>query len=203
MISENTDQSRSTPSAAWALFWAGSSVVTLASLLVLTAWIDEDHPLGFVTPYRGYVVTILLVLFGIPAVESGSKVLLAIAQRRTSPDVAGALRIVARIAAYGIVISAVVSVLTSNAAAALTLGSFAGLVAGFTGQAVMGNALAGLFMAIARPIKVGDRVTIGSNSGIVSRISLMHTVLSEEDHETLIPSSNIVNAVLIRHKTNG
>lgn len=201
-MSDSTSESRPTPSVAWALFLAGASVIALVGLLVLTAWIEEDHPFGFLTPYRNYVVISLLVLFGIPAVENGSKAFLAIAQRRTSPDVAGALRVIVRIVAYGIIMSIVVSILTSNAAAALTMGSFAGLVAGFASQTVMGNTLAGLFMTIARPIKVGDRVTIGGNSGIVIRISLMHTVLSEEDREILIPSSNIVNAVLVRHKAS-
>ena len=199
-MSGNTSQPSSAPSVAWALLWAGASVVALAGLLVLTAWIEEGRPVGFLAPYTDYVVVTLLALFGIPAVENGSKVLFAIAQKRISPDFAGALRIIARIVAYGIIISTVVSVLTSNAAAALTMGSFAGLVAGFASQTVMGNAVAGLFMAIARPIKVADSVTIGGNSGVVIKITLMHTVLNAEDREILIPSSNIVNAVLVRHK---
>ncbi len=201
-MSDSTIQFKPAPSVAWALFWAGASVIALAGLLVLTAWIEEDQPVGFLAPYRDYVVVSLLALFGIPAVENGSKGLFAIAQRRISPDFAGALRVIVRIVAYGIIMSTVVSVLTSNAAAALTMGSFAGLVAGFASQTVMGNAVAGLFMVIARPIKVADRVTIGGNSGIVIKITLMHTVLSGEDREILIPSSNIVNTVLVRHKSS-
>ena len=199
-MSGSTSQPSPAPSVAWALLWAGASVVALAALLVLTAWIEEGRPVGFLAPYTDYIVVTLLALFGIPAVENGSKVLFAIAQRRISPDSAGALRVIARIVAYGIILSTVVSVLTSNAAAALTMGSFAGLVAGFASQTVMGNAVAGLFMAIARPIKLADSVTISGNSGIVIKITLMHTVLNTEDREILIPSSNIVNAVIVRHK---
>ena len=199
-MSGSTNQPSPAPSVAWTLLWAGASVVALAAFLVLTAWIEEGRPVGFLAPYTDYIVVTLLALFGIPAVENGSKVLFAIAQRRISPDFAGALRVIARIVAYGIILSTVVSVLTSNAAAALTMGSFAGLVAGFASQTVMGNAVAGLFMAIARPIKLADSVTIGGNSGIVIKITLMHTVLNTEDREILIPSSNIVNAVLVRHK---
>ena len=82
------------------------------------------------------------------------------------------------------------------------MGSFAGLVAGFASQTVMGNALAGLFMTIARHIRVKDKVTISANTGTVIRITLMHTVLNTEDREILIPSSNITNAVLVRHKSS-
>ena len=182
--------------------WTVACAVAFFGLLAYTASIEEGQPIGFLAPYKDYVVIALLALFGIPAVENGSKSLFAVVQRRISPDVAGALRIIARIIAYGIILSTVVSVLTNNPAAALTMGSFAGLVAGFASQTVMGNALAGLFMTIARPIRVKDKVTIGANTGTVIRITLMHTVLNTEDCEILIPSSNITNAVLGRHKSS-
>ena len=201
-MSDNASEPSPAASVTWPLYWTAASVVALIGLLVLTARIEEGQPVGFLAPYKDYVVITLLALFGIPAVENGSKGLFAIAQRRIPPDVTGALRIIARIVAYGIILSTVVSVLTGNAAAALTMGSFAGLVAGFASQTVMGNAVAGLFMAIARPIKVADRVTIGGNSGTVINITLMHTVLNAEDREIFIPSSNIVNTVLVRHKSS-
>ena len=80
------------------------------------------------------------------------------------------------------------------------MGGFAGLIAGFASQTVMGNTVAGLFIAIARPIGYGDRVTIGSNSGTVAEITLMHIVLDTDKQQILIPSSNVVSAVLVKHK---
>ena len=201
-MSDNTNQPTPAVSVAWPLLWTVACAVAFFGLLAYTASIEEGQPIGFLAPYKDYVVIALLALFGIPAVENGSKSLLAVVQRRISPDVAGALRIIARIIAFGIILSTVVSVLTNNPAAALTMGSFAGLVAGFASQTVMGNALAGLFMTIARPIRVKDKVTIGANTGTVIRITLMHTVLNTEDREILIPSSNITNAVLVRHKSS-
>ena len=82
--------------------------------------------------------------------------------------------------------------LTANPAAALTAGSFAGLVAGLATQVGMGNAVAGVFMAMSRPFRVGNNLTVGANSGIVWNINLMHTVLDAGDREILIPSSTIV-----------
>ena len=117
-----------------------------------------------------------------------------------SSDVAGALRIIARLVGYGLMFSFLVSVLTDNAAAALTMGSFAGLVAGFATQTVIGNTVAGLFIAIGRPIVLGDSVTISGNSGTVADITLMHIVLDADDRRILIPSSNVVSAVLVKHK---
>ena len=201
-MSDEMGQPNPATSVAWPLVLAVACAITLASLLALTARIDETQPVSFLAPYKDYVAIILLALFGIPTIESGGKFLFAIAQRRISRDVARALQVIGRLIAYGIMLSTIVSILTNNAAAALTMGSFAGLVAGFASQTVMGNALAGLFMAIARPIRVADRVTISGNTGTVVRITMMHTVLNAEDREILIPSSNIVNAVLVRHKSS-
>ena len=112
------------------------------------------------------------------------------------------MRIIARLVGYGLIFSFLVSVLTDNAAAALTMGSFAGLVAGFASQTVMGNTVAGIFMALSRPIGIGEKVTISGKTGTVTDITLMHVVLDTEDQRILIPSSTTVTTVLIKHKAS-
>lgn len=69
------------------------------------------------------------------------------------------------------------------------------MVAGLATQAVIGNAIAGVFMALLRPVRVGDNVTTSGNTGIVVAIMLMHTILETEDREIMIPSSQIVTSV--------
>ena len=176
------------------------SVAGLVALHVLIDRIEQDGPVGFLAPYEDYFSIGIIVLFGFSAVQFGTRCVFAIAQRRTSSDVAGALRVIARLVGYGLMFSLVVSVLTDNAVAALTLGSFAGLIAGFASQTVMGNLVAGLFIAIGRPIGLGDNVTISGNSGTVADITLMHIVLDADDRRILIPSSKVVGAVLVNHK---
>ena len=176
------------------------AVVGLVVLLVFTARMEEDGPVGFLAPYKDYLSIGFIALLGLSAVQTGTKWVFAVAQRRMSSDVAGALRIIARLVGYGLIFSFLVSVLTDNAAAALTMGSFAGLVAGFATQTVIGNTVAGLFIAIGRPIVLGDSVTISGNSGTVADITLMHIVLDADDQRILIPNSNVVSAVLVKHK---
>ncbi len=171
----------------------------LSVLLALTAEMDEDGPVGILAPYKNYLSIGFVVLLGIASVQTGSKWVFAVAQRRMSSDVAGALRVIARLVGYGLIFSFLVSVLTDNAVAALTMGSFAGLIAGFASQTVMANTVAGLFIAIGRPIGLGDNVTISGNAGIVADITLMHIVLDADDRRILIPSSKVVSAVLVKH----
>ncbi|MFH1560424.1 MAG: mechanosensitive ion channel domain-containing protein [Chloroflexota bacterium] len=161
--------------------------------------IKTDQPLDFLIPYNQYIAVGLIVIFGAFVVEFGSQWIYGVAHRRSGSDIAAALRVVARLAAYAIILATVVSLLTSNAAAALTAGSFAGLVAGLATQTVIGNAVAGVFLAISRPVRIGDNITVGGNSGTVKNITLMHTVLNAEDRDIMIPSSNIVTSVLVKH----
>ena len=175
-------------------------VAGLAVLLIFTARIEEDGPVGFLAGYEDYLSIGFVVVLGFAAVQTGAKWVFAIAQQHRSSDVAGALRIIARLVGYGLLFSFVVSVLTDNAAAALTMGSFAGLIAGFASQTVMGNTVAGFFLAIGRPIGLGDSVTISGNTGTIVDVTLMHVVLDADDRRILIPSSNVVSAVLVKHK---
>ncbi|MDA0262717.1 MAG: mechanosensitive ion channel [Chloroflexi bacterium] len=172
------------------------------TVLAFTARLVADGgPLEFLESYQQYVHAIEVVVFGSLATEFGARWAYYVALSRTSVDVAVPLRVIARIVAYAVILSAVVSLLTSNVAAALTAGSFAGLVAGLATQSVMGNAVAGMFLTLSRPIRIGDNVTIGGNSGRVTNITLMHIVLGIEDREIMIPSSNVVTSVLVRHLT--
>ena len=111
--------------------------VGLVALLLFTARIAEDGPIGFLASYKDHISVGLVLLLGPPAVQTGAKWVFAVAQTRMSSDVAGALRVIARLVGYGLVAACLVSLLTENAVAALAMGSFAGVVAGFACQTVM------------------------------------------------------------------
>lgn len=199
-MSDSTSQPTTFASRTLLLLLTVVLVVGLVALLIFTARIEEEGNVGFLVPYKDYLSIGLVALLGLSAVQSGTKWVFAVVQARMSSDVAGALRVIARLLGYGLLFSFLVSVLTDNAAAALTMGSFAGLIAGFASQTVMGNLVAGLFLAIGRPIGLGDNVTISGNSGTIADMTLMHIVLDADDRRILIPSSKVVSAVLVKHK---
>ena len=169
-------------------------------LLVIDQSTKEFTFLDFLAPYKKYLSLAVIVVFGCLAVGSGSRWVHSIAVRWASPDTATAVRILFRIVAGGVLLSAIVSTLTGSATAAITMGSFTGLLAGFATQTVLGNAVAGLFLAIARPISIGDDITVSGNSGTVVAITLMHTVLRTDEQDFLVPSSNVAHGVIIRQR---
>ncbi|NIO38375.1 mechanosensitive ion channel [Candidatus Bathyarchaeota archaeon] len=113
---------------------------------------------------------------------------------------ASALRTISKIGGVAVLLSLLTSVFGINPSAALTLGSFSGLVIGFATQTVLTHAAAGIFLVISRPFKHGDLVTLSGQTGFVKEIRLMHTILRAEDgkKEILIPSGSIVGATIIK-----
>lgn len=76
--------------------------------------------------------------------------------------------------------------------AALTLGL------GFGLQEVVANFVSGLIMLFERPVRVGDIITIGEYSGVVTRIRTRATTIMDWDNrEVLIPNKAFITERLI------
>jgi small-conductance mechanosensitive channel len=78
----------------------------------------------------------------------------------------------------------------------------AGLVVGFATQQVLGQAIAGLFILLARPFKINDVVDVaGESEVIVKDISTLFTVVERKDGLTvLVPSTMIIGQKIVIRK---
>ncbi len=54
----------------------------------------------------------------------------------------------------------------------LSVSAIGGAALGFASQKTIGNFLAGLFLLVAKPFKVGDYVKLGTVEGIVQEITI-------------------------------
>ena len=79
------------------------------------------------------------------------------------------------------------------------LGIFVGMFAllsvgiGFGMQNIASNFISGLILLLERPIKIGDRIAVGSLSGDVAKISLRTTVLQTMDEVgVIVPNSMLL-----------
>lgn len=76
--------------------------------------------------------------------------------------------------------------------AALTFGLAFGL------QEIFANFISGIILLFERPIRIGDIVTIGQTSGVVSRVRLRATVIRDFDKkELLVPNKEFITTRLI------
>ena len=83
------------------------------------------------------------------------------------------IRILIRIIGAIIIISIIISLLSQDPLIATSIGTITGIVIGFASQNVLGNLISGLYLAITRPFKIGARVTVFGNTGVIYDIGLL------------------------------
>ncbi|UCG68730.1 MAG: mechanosensitive ion channel family protein [Thermoplasmata archaeon] len=63
----------------------------------------------------------------------------------------------------------------------LVVAGFLGLVIGLASQSVIGNLVAGIFLVIEKPMKVGDQVEVEGKMGYVEDVKIMSTIIRTYD----------------------
>ncbi len=155
-----------------------------------------------VQPYLIYIQAVLVFAMGYLVVNATSGLVYTYMRRVTDHATAATLRTITKISGVAVLLSLTASVFKVDATAALTVGSFGGLVAGFATQTILSHVVAGVFLLLMRPFTYGDMVTVAGQTGIVKEIKLMHLVLETEDgtKEILIPSGTVVTQVIHKMK---
>jgi small-conductance mechanosensitive channel len=76
-----------------------------------------------------------------------------------------------------------------------------GLVIGFASQRVLGNAVAGIRIALAQPLRLGDHVEVEGQHGVVEEIGLTYTWLRLPDNDRLVVPNEKIASTSIRNST--
>ncbi len=82
-----------------------------------------------------------------------------------------------------------------------------GVVIGFAAQRTLGNFVAGILIALAQPIRIGDRVEYGGAAGVVEEVGLTYTFIRMADRRRIVvpneklASDTIVNASIRSRET--
>ena len=82
-----------------------------------------------------------------------------------------------------------------------------GIVLGFAAQRTLGNFVAGILIALAQPVRIGDRVEYDGASGVVEEIGLTYTFIRSLDRRRIVvpneklASDTIINASIRSRET--
>lgn len=69
---------------------------------------------------------------------------------------------------------------------------------GFGLQNIVNNFVSGLILLIERPVKVGDRIVVAGNEGVVKRINLRATeIINENRASVLVPNADFLGGAVI------
>ena len=75
-------------------------------------------------------------------------------------------------------------------------------IVGFAAQHTIGNMVAGVQLAVAQPIKIGDRIEFEEVSGRVIDITLSYTYVNPgDDSSIVIPNQLLVEGTVHNHST--
>jgi small-conductance mechanosensitive channel len=135
-------------------------------------------------------------------------------RRRTlTPESATRYRVFRRMIIVVILVvglfSALLAIPEVRAVAGALLASTAvlGIILGFAAQKTLGNFIAGLLIALAQPVRIGDRVEYDGAQGVVEEIGLTYTFIRAVDRRRIVvpneklASDTIVNASIRSHET--
>ena len=180
--------------------------VVLAIFLVLagcitfgfTAHLGNNPGVEFIQQNRARILSAEVAFFGILVIEATASVVLVAFHRADALQTGIAVRAVIRLLAYLMLLVSVVSILASNPALAISVGGVTGVIIAFSAQNLVGNAFAGVFLAIGRPFRIGEEITIGGVTGRVTDIRVMHTRIDLGDRIALVPSNWILSQVIQR-----
>jgi small-conductance mechanosensitive channel len=147
-----------------------------------------------VADYEVYAQLLLALLFGYLIVSGIATFFYWTTRARYDHPAAAAIRNVVRIVGVGAMVAAIAGGVAGGAAG-VALGGFLGIVIGFASQQVLGQAIAGLFLLIARPFKINDAVVVAGEDGVVEDVAtLFTTVIKADGTRVLIPNNAIIGS---------
>lgn len=74
---------------------------------------------------------------------------------------------------------------------------------GFGLQEIFGNFISGIILLFERPIRIGDIITLNGHSGVVSRIRIRSTTITDfEKKEYVVPNKDIITSPLVNWSLN-
>lgn len=172
-------------------------MILSATLIISTIFLRPLLPIQELI----YVQAAEVAIIGYIVLETLSKVTYKLILPGSSLENARAIRSLIRITGTIIIVASIISILVQNPFVAASISTISALVVGFAAQNILANMISGLYLSIARPFKIGDRITISSNSGIIYDIELLYTkLLTENGDIVLVPSSSMVSSTITLQK---
>lgn len=195
--SDNVDYDQNTKHAKRSFL---KKIIILGTILTITLTISTLllKPL-IPTQYLIYSQTVQVVIIGYAVIEIiGNTAFNLVVATQQSRQTAKSIKILIRIVGYLVIAAIAASYLSQNAVLAASIATTSGIVVGFAAQNLIGNMIAGMYLAITRPFKIGDRITVFGNTGKVFDIELLYCIILMENGDSVhAPSSSLLTTSII------
>ena len=176
------------------------TAITGIAAIVLTIELSRDSNISFLVDQRDRLLAAEIAFFGIIIVEILSRMAIKQFSQREAVQMGIAVRGTLRTISYLVIAIVIVSILSANPSLAIGVGAVTGIVIGLAAQNIIGNVVAGTILAIMRPVRISDEITVMGNTGIVVEIGVMHTIVDGGERWVLIPNMAMLTNAVIRKK---
>ena len=130
-----------------------------------------------------------------------------LSRRSLPPEAVTRYRVLRRALVTAIVFVGVLSALLvipqvrAVAGGLLASSAIIGLVVGFAARSTLANFVAGILIALAQPLRLGDRVDVGGGAGVVEDIGLTYTRIRSTDNARVVIPNEKLASDTIRNAT--
>ena len=151
--------------------------------------------------YDTYFYLILLAVAGFFIVRLISQLAYRVVADSSETQARGAKSVIVT-AGYLAMVAIAISIIAKNPTVTLVIGTVTGIILGVSMQSLIGNAIAGMVLAITRPFRIGDTITVFGSTGSVYEIGLLYTTLSAAEGKTVLaPNTSLLTTAIIKEKT--
>ena len=201
-----------------------SSVIIITILGVLLYLVGNIlKALGVPLSFSDIFIAVLTVILGYFVISLISGIISQNLSKAIKPRRTTAIRFGFEIVSYIMLLFVILSILGVNPEGLLLGSAFIGLVIGLASQTVLSNLFAGILVMVAKPLEVGDRVTlvnwqynviapsyspkfysddfvIPGYTGTVKDISLIYLVIESDNQKIIkVPHGIFVQSLVINH----
>lgn len=172
-------------------------IIAVAVVIVASSFIEHmlEHRYG---PYLKIGVVAIIGYF---VVNSLANVFYRLSYDALKNN-AEIIRILIKIIGAIIVISIIISYLSQDPLIAASIGTITAIVIGFASQSVLGNLISGLYLAITRPFRIGEKVTVFGNTGVIYDIGLLYSKLRTDEGDIILaPNTSMITTTIIIRKS--
>ena len=181
--------------------WLLEAVVLIVGIVViLVTFYLTDNLFPFMLPYRDYLLSLEVAVVSVLLVELIGRVIVSRFREHGNLAYGIYIRTVIRIIGYLGAVVVIISVLASNPALAISIGTITGVVIGFASQNITSNVLAAAFLITTRTVRVGDAITVVGNTGKIVDITPIYTVIETDTGTTFVPNVIMVTTAVQRRK---
>ena len=85
----------------------------------------------------------------------------------------------------------------------LASAGISGIIVGFAAKSTLGNAIAGVMISFAQPVRIGDDIELRGERGVVEDITLLFTVIRLCDGKRMIVPNDTLSTEVVKNLTLG